>query len=178
MAWWVRPAPPSATLRSSRALSQRESPRPGLQDGDRPGQQGRVAGEQAPGVSGAGESGGRGGVELVTPFGSVGRRLGQLLVPGGHRDADQLGILGRVERDHREDGQAFLLARGHPAIAAPGPGRPGLRRQGQQPCGVPLDYWHTGLQHDGGDRGGDGGLALVPGVDCHTSEGDDAAPRP
>ena len=111
----------------------------------------------------------------MTPFGSVGRRLGQLLVLGGHRDADQLGILGRVERDHREDGQAFLLAQGTQPSQRLGRVAPGLRLQGQQPCGVPLDYWHTGLQHDGGDRGGDGGLALVPGVDCHTSEGDDAA---
>ena len=52
------------------------------------------------------------GVDLVTPFGACGRRLCQLLVPAGHGDADQLGVVGRVEREQREDGQAFLLAQG------------------------------------------------------------------
>lgn len=152
----------------------RELPRPGLQDGDRPGQQYEVAGEQAPGVSGAGEHGGRSGIYLVTPFGSFGRRLGQLLITGGRRDADQLGILGRVERDQREDGQALLLAQGTQPSPRLGQVAPGLRLQGQQLCGVPLNRWHAGLQHDGSDRGGDGGLGPVPGVDGRASEGDDA----
>ena len=72
MAWRVRPA----GLGGAQVLQgrgQRELPRPGLQDGDRPGQQCRVAGEQAPGVGGAGEHGWHARIDLVTPFGSVGR---------------------------------------------------------------------------------------------------------
>ena len=118
---------------------QREPPLAGFQDGDGLGQQAGAPGEQATGVDGAGQEDRYRGVDLGSPFGAGRRRLGQLPVPAGQGDADQLRVVGRVEGEQREQGQALLLAQRRQPPAGLGRVAAGLGLQGQQPGGVPLD---------------------------------------
>ena len=89
---------------------------PGLQDGDRLGQRFWVVGEQAPGVVCAGPDRWHAWIDLVSPLGDSGRRLGQLAVPAGQGDADQLRVVHWVQWRQRKDRQALLFApSGQPA---------------------------------------------------------------
>jgi hypothetical protein len=90
---------------------QREPSLAGFQDADRLGQQpdgsGQLAGipgEQATGVGRAGPETWYSRVGRGPPLGGGRRRLRQLAVLAGQRDADQLRIVRRVERKQREEG--------------------------------------------------------------------------
>ena len=51
-------------------------------------------------------------VELCAPV-RLGRRdLGQLVVAGGQRNSDELGLVGHVDREQRQDRGALILAEG------------------------------------------------------------------
>ena len=114
------------------------------------------------------------GVDLGSPLGVGRRRLGQLPVPAGQRDADQLRVVSRVEGKEREEGQALVLAlRRQPPAGLSGVAA-GLGLQGQEPGGVPLDTRHPGPEHDPGDGRGKFGLPLVRGVQGDTAEDDHA----
>jgi hypothetical protein len=124
-------------------------------------EQASVTGEQATGVRGAGLGGRYVRVDAGSPPGGCRHRLGQLPVPAGQGDADQLRIVALVERKQREDGQAFLLAQRRQPPASLGGVSRRLGLQGEQPGRVPFDARHSGPEHDPGDGRGEFCLPLV-----------------
>ncbi len=130
--------------------------------------------EQPAGVGGGGDDRRDPRVELRTPL-RLGRRdRGQLVVAGGERDADELGLVGHVDREQRQDRGALILAEGaQPGVRGRGiAGGHGL--QGEQPCCLAAEVRRGVLEQPVGECRGSLLQAPVAVMQGDAAERDDA----
>ncbi len=113
-------------------------------------------------------------VELRAPVRLRRRDLGQFVVAGGERDADELGLVGHVDREQRQDRGALILAEGaQPSVRGPGIAG-GHRLQGEEPCRLAAEVWRGVLEQAPGESGRSLLQASVALMQRDSPQGDDA----
>ena len=105
----------------------------------------------------------------------LGRRdLGQFVVAGGERDADERDLVGHVDREERQDRGALVLAeRAQPAVRGPGIAG-GHRLQGEQPCRLAAEVRRAVLEQAPCESGRSLLQAPVALMQRDSPQGDDA----